>query len=259
MWDVVGGIRVHGRANDRALAHDGRELVFVHGLGMSTSYLEPTMRALAGEFAVSGLDLPGFGASRLPGRVLRLPELADVLAGWLEARGIASPILVGQSHGCQVIVELLARGSGRASAIVLNAPTMKLGRRSMLGQLWLVALDTPREPLALFPRVAREYLRAGPPRILATLADALRDRIEDGLPMVSVPTTIICGGRDPVSPPAWGEWLARRAGTASGGASAARFRAVADAAHALPFSHPGPLAEELRALAARLDGAAGTG
>ena len=251
VWDVVDGVRVRGRVDARALAGEGTvpHAVFVHGLGMATDYLEPTMRALSESMAVSALDLPGFGGSRPIGRrALSLGELADALIAWLRVRGIAAPILVGQSHGCQVVVEAVSRTPGVASALVLNAPTMVAEHRSMAAQLWRVALDTPREPLSLIPHVVRDYVRAGPLRILATLQDALHDRIEDKLPGLRVPVAIVTGGRDPVSPPAWGERLARLTGT-----DGARFVCVPDAAHAVPFSHPRALAAEIVAMARRVE------
>ena len=223
------------------------------------------MRLLVRDFAVSGLDLPGFGETRLPGRVLPLGGLAQVLDGWLRARGIESPILVGQSHGCQVIIECMVRAP-RNGALVLNAPTMLAGQRSVLAQLTRVALDTPREPLSLVPQVVREYLKAGPRRILATLRDAIGDRIEEKLARLAMPMTIVCGERDPMSPPAWGERLAQSAGSEAGleagprsGAQAgavAELHIVAGAAHAVPFSHPEALAKVIVAMAARLDRAA---
>ncbi len=248
VWDVVAGIRVRGRVNDRALAREAGapHVVMVHGLGMATDYLEPTMRALGNEIAVSALDLPGFGGSRPVHGHLSLAALADALVEWIRVRGIAAPILVGQSHGCQVVVEAVMRAPDVASAIVLNAPTMVAGHRSIGAQLWRVALDTPREPFSLVPHVVRDYLRAGPVRILATLNDALHDRIEDKLSSVRVPVTIVNGARDPVSPPAWGERLARLVG------STARFVLVPGAAHAVPFSHPQALSTEIVAMAGRV-------
>jgi pimeloyl-ACP methyl ester carboxylesterase len=274
VWDVVAGTRVRGRANDRALAREEgvQHAVLVHGLGMATDYLEPTMRALGDTMAVSALDLPGFGGSRRLGadpstalgmtagvvipsersesRDLHsartpLSELADALIEWLGVRRIVAPVLVGQSHGCQVIVEAMTRVPELASALVLNAPTMLAEHRSIGGQLWRVILDAPREPLSLVPHVVRDYLVAGPVRILATLKDALRDRIEDKLPAVRVPVSIVTGARDPVSPPAWGERLARLVG--------ARFTVVPGAAHAVPFSHPEALAAEIVAMARRVE------
>jgi pimeloyl-ACP methyl ester carboxylesterase len=99
----------------------------------------------------------------------------------------------------------------------------------------------------------RDYLKAGPRRILATLVDALGDRLEEKLPTVAMPVTIVCGEHDPVSPPAWGERLARLSGSAAPGSGRAVFRAVAGAAHAVPFSHPEALAAEIAAISARLD------
>jgi len=257
VWDAVDGVRVRGRVNDCAITGEGgaAHTVFVHGLGMATDYLEPTMRLLGADMAVSALDLPGFGGSRpVAKRRLSLGELASALASWLAVRGIAAPILVGQSHGCQVIVESVSRDPGLASALVLNAPTMLAEHRTILGQLWRVALDTPREPLSLVPHVARDYLRAGPLRILATLQDALRDRVEDKLPDVRTPVTIVSGARDPVSPSVWCERLARHTGSRVGGGGA-RLVIVPGAAHAVPFSHPTTLATEIVAMAARVEAA----
>jgi len=288
VWDVVAGVRVRGHVNDRALhperakevqipryARDDKgchperaqrvegsapeaelsalpHIVLVHGLGMAANYLEPTMRALGDDVAVSALDLPGFGKSRARGRHLSLAELAESLTEWMRVRGIRAPILLGQSQGCQVVVEAVARTPGLASALVLNAPTMLAGSRTIHQQLWHVVRDTPREPLALVPHVARDYLRAGPLRILGTLRDALRDRIEEKLPHVHVPVTILCGAHDPVSPPAWGQQLARLTGSRVG-AAAAKFVAIPGAAHAAPFSHPQAVAAEVLAIAERLE------
>ena len=239
-------MRVRGRANDRALAggEGGPHVVFVHGLGMATDYLEPAMHVIGGELAVSALDLPGFGGSRPMRGHRSLGELADSLIEWLHVRGIAAPLLVGQSHGCQVIVEAVSRAPELASALVLNAPTMPAAHRGVWAMLGRVALDAPREPLSLVPHVVRDYLRAGPLRILATLKDALRDRIEDKLPAIGVPVTILTGARDPVSPPAWCEQLTQRV-------AGARFVVVPGAAHAVPFSHPHALTAEIVAMARR--------
>ena len=112
--------------------------------------------------------------------------------------------------------------------------------------LWRVAMDSPREPLSLVPHVARDYLKAGPRRILATLKDSLRDRIEEKLSAVRVPVTIVTGERDPVSPPAWCARLARLVDPEG------RLVVVPGAAHAVPFSHPSALAAEVVAMVQRI-------
>src|SRR3954463_6358652 len=109
VWDEVDGVTIHGRVSARAFPADRTPIVFVHGLGASTRYMEPTMALLAREHPVAGLDLPGFGRSGDPGHVLDVAELTRALARWMDARGLSAPVLVGNSFGCQLIVQCVTR------------------------------------------------------------------------------------------------------------------------------------------------------
>lgn len=239
VWDTVGGVRIHGR-----VAESGRgvPIVFVPGLGVSTRYMEPTMTRLAGVFPVAGLDLPGFGRSESPPRPFSLAEHAQTLTHWLDARGIGPAILVGNSYGCQVIVECVARTPERAVGLVLNAPTMDPAHRNALTMLARVLTDAPREPWRLAVLVTRDYLRAGPRRLLATLGHALADRIEEKLPGIAQPTLVVCGARDPVVTVRWASECARLVGLEHPGAAGGTMQCVATAAHALPYDDPATFA-----------------
>src|SRR6478672_3731258 len=213
VWDEIDGVRIHGRvAGPSGPRIAGPPVVFVHGLGVSTRYMEPTMARLADTHAVAGLDLAGFGRSATPSHPFSVAEHARTLARWLDARGIGPAILVGNSYGCQVIVECVARWPERAAGVVLNAPTMDPAHRNAFVMLARVLADVPREPWRLAVIVARDYLRAGPRRILATLAEALRDRIEEKLPALAQPVLVVCGARDPVITPRWASECARLVG-----------------------------------------------
>lgn len=63
----------------------GRDIVFVHGLGVSGRYLVPTARLLLGDARVHVPDLPGFGLSGGPRRALDIHALAGALGAWLAA------------------------------------------------------------------------------------------------------------------------------------------------------------------------------
>jgi pimeloyl-ACP methyl ester carboxylesterase len=238
VWDTVDGVSIHARVSTRELARDRTPIVFVHGLGASTRYLEPTMALLARDHPVAGLDLPGFGRSGSPKRTLSLAELARTLDRWLEVRGLPPGVLVGNSFGCQVIVECITREPRRAVGLVLNAPTMDPAHRTPFGQIARVAADIPREPLSLAVHVARDYLRAGPIRLLKTLRAALGDRIEEKLPRIAVPVEVICGGRDPLVTVAWADRVTRLVGSEVPGAPGARLVVLDEAAHALPYDDP---------------------
>jgi 2-hydroxy-6-oxonona-2,4-dienedioate hydrolase len=236
VWTTVDGLRIHARVAEAPAA--APPIVFVHGLGVSSRYMEPTLARLAGIRGVAALDLPGFGRSDSPPRPFTLAQHAHLLERWLDARGIVAPILVGNSYGCQVIVECVSRVPGCARGLVLNAPTMDPAHRSAVVMIARVLADVPREPWRLAAVVARDYWRAGPRRLLVTLADALRDRIEEKLPGIVQPTLVVCGARDPVVTVRWASECARLVGIERADAAGGTMQCVATAAHALPYDDP---------------------
>ncbi len=238
VYDQVNGLRIHGRVSTRAFASDLIPLVFVHGLGVSVRYLEPTMARLASAHPVAGIDLPGFGRSATPPKALDTTGLARALAAWLDVRGIGLAIFVGNSYGCQVIVELARLDPARITGLVLNAPTMDPAHRTVFGQLWRVIADIPFEPWRLALVVARDYLRARPLRLLATLRYALADHIEEKLPDIEAPTLIVSGALDPVVTLVWASEAARLVGLSAPAAAGATLSIIPAAAHALPYDDP---------------------
>lgn len=92
----------------------GIPVVFVHSLVIASRYMLPAARLLASLAPVFVADLPGYGKSAKPRHLLRVSELADVLAEFLDARGFESAHWVGNSFGCQIIVDFAARHPHRA-------------------------------------------------------------------------------------------------------------------------------------------------
>ncbi len=75
-------------------------VVLVHGLVISSRYVEPLARALADNgYRVLAPDLPGYGesATGTPRRVLSVEQLADVLDLWLSACAIDKATFIGDS------------------------------------------------------------------------------------------------------------------------------------------------------------------
>ena len=236
-YDVVGGVRIHARVSSRG-AGGGVPIVFVHGLGVSSRYMEPTMAVLAAEFDVAALDLPGFGRSGNPSHILDVAELATSLRAWLHVRGIGPAVFVGNSFGCQIIVECMMQSPERARGLVLDAPTIDPAHRSRWSMIARVLRDVPNEPASLALVVARDYLRAGPRRILTTLSHAIADRIEEKLPLLTMPVLVVCGARDPVVTVRWASEVARLVGIERTGSAGGVMQCVGDAAHALPYDDP---------------------
>lgn len=201
-WTRVGTARMHARSGG---TRPGPRVVLVHGLAVSHRYLMPTAALLARRHPVAVPDLPGFGLSDEPGSVLDTRALADALGAWLAATGTGPVILLGNSYGCQVIVDLVARRPETATALVLTGPTTDPAARSAARQVLRWLRDVPLEDPMQAPLLLRDARDAGLSRLVGTLRHAVRDRIEEKLPAIAVPTLVVRGGIEPIAPQRWVE------------------------------------------------------
>jgi 2-hydroxy-6-oxonona-2,4-dienedioate hydrolase len=203
---AVGSYRISARvwSESRSLP-----VVLVHGFGVSGRYWHPLAKHLAPVRTVWVPDLPGHGESPGPVQALNVPELAAVLARWMEAVGIGRAVLAGNSLGCQTAAELAAHEPARVEALVLAGPTVDPRARSALAQAGRLALSAAVEHPAIYPRVLADYARAGPRRLVGELNHMLRHRIEDVLPRVAAPALVIRGAFDRVTPRRWAREVTR--------------------------------------------------
>jgi pimeloyl-ACP methyl ester carboxylesterase len=231
----VGGRLMHARTAGHPVA--GRPpVVLVHGLSISSRYFVPTLRCLGGRLEAVAPDLPGFGLSEGPARALDVPGLADALVAWLDATRVERAVLLGNSVGSQIALDIAVRYPQRASGLVLTGLALGGSNETPLQHLWDALVDVPREPLSLWPLQAVDFVAAGPRRVWATLRHAVRDRIEPKLAAVSAPALVVRGGRDPFAPGWWVEEVARRM-------PAAEVVYLPDATHAVCISEPAALAD----------------
>ena len=185
-----------------------RPVVLVHGLGVSADYMLPTLVRLARDFKVLAPELPGFGKSDKPSHVLDIGELADVLAEWMGAVDIPSAVFLGNSMGCQVIVDLAARYPLLVDAAILVGPTVDTIGHTMIQQLWRGLLDLIHEPWSLWRILARDYLRTGTRRIYRTFRFALHDDVLRKCLTITAPALLVRGGYDTIAPARWVEEIA---------------------------------------------------
>lgn len=210
-------------------------IVLVHGIGMSTEYFQPFAEVLASTYDVYALDLPGYGSTPKPPRVLSISELGEALAQVVRDLSLDAPILVGHSMGCQIVVDALANHSGLGKGYILLGPTVDPTARSLPGQAWRLFRDMLAEPLTTNLVVFRDYLRMGPIRHLRTVRHMLNDRTEETIPRCTSPGLIVRGEQDPVPSAEWVEQLVRLAPEAS-------LRKIPGGPHALHHHKPHELA-----------------
>ena len=204
---TIHGLRMHARTLRR---HEGGAppVVLVHGLGLSGSYMMPTARELARRYAVYLPDLPGFGDSDHPPHALDVEALGDALAAWLEAMALGPAILMGNSFGCQVIVEAAARHPATAAATILQGPTTPPSERNWLMQFVRWRQNGRYNPPNLSAPTFEAYRKAGYPKIFVTFHYSLRHRPEARLPGVGCPSLVVRGQLDPICRQEWAEQVA---------------------------------------------------
>ncbi len=241
----VDGVLIHALVGG-ARTRDRPTVVLLPGLSISSRYMAPLAAELAGWTHVAAIDFPGFGRSGKPRSVLDIPGLAATTAGWMDAIDIRYAILVGNSVGSQVAVELAARYPDRAVGLVLTGLALGGQRRGAWNQIGRALVDIPREPLALWPMQARDFVAAGPRRVIKTFRLAMSDRIMTQIPTVMAPTLVVEGSRDPLDDPDWKRMLVALL-------PRGRFAHIAGGTHALPMSKPRELAAVIRAFVGAIE------
>ncbi|MCP2260661.1 Pimeloyl-ACP methyl ester carboxylesterase [Streptoalloteichus tenebrarius] len=201
-WTAAAGTLVHSRAGGDA----GPPLVLVHGLGVASPYWERTAAALAPWFRVHAPDLPGFGHTIGPREALDVHQLAEALADWMRTADAWPAVVVGNSMGCQITVDLAVCHPELVRRAVLVGPTIDRTAPGALSQVFRLVRNGFREPPRQFWIVARDYARAGLGRVLRTFLAAMAEPTESWYPRVSAPTLVVRGERDAL---VTAEWAAR--------------------------------------------------
>ncbi|HEV8307119.1 MAG TPA: alpha/beta hydrolase [Methylomirabilota bacterium] len=206
-WTTLPAGVIHALAGRRVPGRPA--VVLVHGMVVSSRYMAPTAERLAPLCNVYAPDLPGYGKSYKPRPILRLPQLADALATWMEAVHLDRAHLVANSFGCQIVAEFAVRHAARVRRLVLQGPTVDPAARTMRQQIWRSILNSPNEPKSLGWVSLKDYRAAGLRRAWMTFKLVLADRIEDKLPHIDAPAMVVRGERDPIVPQQWAEEVAR--------------------------------------------------
>ncbi len=201
----VNGLRLNAFVSKGADYAGKPTIILVQGLGISASYMIPAMSEMAKYAKVFALDFPGFGDSEKPWHIFNIAELADVLADWMSVAGIRRAVLVGHSLGSQIVAEFAVRHPEKIERAVLAAPTFDRHARGVFRQFGRLLLDSRNEPFSLVLIAFKSYFQFGLRREARTLQYGLKDRIEEKLPQIRVPTLVVRGELDPVVPQRWAE------------------------------------------------------
>jgi pimeloyl-ACP methyl ester carboxylesterase len=221
-------------------------LVHVHGFAVSGSYLLPTAGALAHRATTFVPDLPGYGQSASWGHALGIPSLAWALLEVLDALGLERVVLIGNSMGGPVCLEVAHSAPERVAGVVLASPAGGMHNQPLVRALVQLARDVGRENPRMARLVLRDYLRFGPMNALQLFGELTRFPSLERVLRTPVRTLAVIGTRDPLMPP---PGRIREIGRLA--PAHLMIAVIEGAAHAMNFSHPGELAH---VIACWLDG-----
>lgn len=240
IYTQVDGLSIHARASLSTATEPSKPiLVLIHGLLISSRYMMPIAECLADDYRVFVPDMPGFGQSDNPPHIFSLQELANSVIAWMDALNLPRAIFIGNSLGCQVIVDLAIRYPERVDRLILTAPTVDPYARSMFWQFIRLVMDGPLEDISLAFPMLIDVFAGGPYRAVKTFRYALADPIQAKLTQVKAPTLVVRGDCDPVVSQAWVE-------KATALLPNGQLNILKQAPHCVTFSTPDELASVVR-------------
>ena len=240
----------------------GMPIVLLHGIGSNAQSFEPLMNALDARHPVIAWDAPGYGDSRpLANEWPDASDYAGALPRLLDALNIQRCILVGHSLGNLPAVAFALCWPARVAALAVISPALGYGAKpgaplpppvakriedlDRLGAEGLAAARAPNlvgDPTVradVVQAVARSMAAVRRPgydqasRMLAT------GRLIEGAAKLTVPTMVVVGTKDRITPPE----NARRLYDALPEARVRKsYREIAGAGHAVCQEEPAAVA-----------------
>jgi pimeloyl-ACP methyl ester carboxylesterase len=232
----------------------GPPILFVHGFPLSHAMWQSQIDVFGRDHRVIAPDLRGFGESNSTSGTVTMEAFADDLHGVLHGVFVDQPIvLCGLSMGGYVAWQFFRKYRAQLKALILcdtraagDTPAAVAGRQKLAEEILThgsqAALDAML-PRLFAPKTADRHpervsdvrsmiLRNAPAGLAAALHGmAERPDCTQMLSQIDVPTLLICGQDDQITP------VAEMRGIAEG-IRGAQFVEIPDAGHMAPLENP---------------------
>ncbi|MHB8972693.1 MAG: alpha/beta fold hydrolase [Pirellulaceae bacterium] len=201
----------------------GKALLLVHGFPLDHQMWQGQLAELGDEFRVIAPDLRGFGRSSEAMGTVTMQQYADDLAELLDALQVDQPVaLCGLSMGGYIAWQFWRRHAARLSHLIVcdtraaaDTPEAAQTRRQTAARVLaegtavlvdamlpkLFAERTQRQRSVVLAATEQVIRSAHPAGVAAALHGmAAREDATPWLPAITVPTLVICGQQDVISP-----------------------------------------------------------
>lgn len=209
---------------------DGPTLLFLHAFPLGLFMWEGQAQAFAATHRVIRFDARGFGASPAGDGPLSMERIADDAALLLDHLGIGQAVVAGCSMGGYAAFAMVRRHRDRLRGLVLQNTRPGADTLEARGNRGVLAAKVLREGPgaaadAFLPRLLGASTRRVRPQLEAELRDVILKTSPRGianallglgaradstptLREIAVPTLVLCGTEDVLTPPAESEAMA---------------------------------------------------
>lgn len=238
-WVIVNELPVHFWQSKAEYPPDTPALIHLHGFGISGTYMLPTADLLAEHYRSFVPDLPGYGRSVHPGKVLSIPELARALLSFMDALDIRKAILIGNSMGCLTAIETAYEAPDRIERLILVSAAGGPNNRPIYRGLAQLSVDGLRESPRMFTIAVPDYRRFGVINAFRLFWAMVHYPTVERVLEMRAPALAVLGSRDP---------LVNEANIVNGTRDNTTLDVIRidGAAHAINYSHPRKLSHLVR-------------
>ncbi|MCX6813353.1 MAG: alpha/beta hydrolase [Candidatus Azambacteria bacterium] len=192
-----------------------KNLIFLHGWGLSSEILKPLYHYLKNDFAVYFLDLPGFGDSPIE-KPMTLGSYAEVVYKFIKDNNIEKPIVIGHSFGGAVATKLaILHPESVLKLILVGASAIRQLRRKMILIKKVADFLKPIFPLKskkfilkLLKLDKTDYAQIENPELKQSFKNVIAEDLKPYLSFIKSPTLVIWGEKDAVTPLSEGKLIA---------------------------------------------------
>jgi len=213
-------------------------IIMIHGAIVSRRYLLPVAKVLANDYVIYVPDLPGHGASSKPKDALPVEEQAEIIHAWMQNLNIVKAVVLANSYGCEIAVELAVRYPETVERLILTGPASDPSAPTKFQQALRLFWDGVLENQRMYWVLFVDMLELGWHRGMQTTQIMIDYDYLPRLPLLKMKTLVARGENDPLAPQEWCEQVVSLIPDA-------RLVVVPKGPHNINFSTPTELADHV--------------
>jgi len=217
VFHEISGVNIACWAGSQNLFRDRKNLVFIHGSGGDHRIWIKQYTQLKDDFNVIAIDLPGHGQSEGTGEQ-EVTHYVEWVRKFLDAIAVEKPVLIGHSLGAAISLVFAITYGEMLSAIVPVGGGAKMPVNEMIlkglkaDPEFVIGLAAKfcvsKENRERLSRTVIEGLsRANPDVLYGDLLACDRLDITGHISRIGIPTFILCGADDKMTPPVLSQFL----------------------------------------------------